>query len=76
MVTAATSPHVSGEAVGVGRSVATAWLSQHGAEYGLCRIHRNEPWYCELRTNAIDRRCLRIYADPTHRTLGSGSDRR
>ncbi|WP_198679172.1 D-alanyl-D-alanine carboxypeptidase family protein [Thermomonospora amylolytica] len=64
VVTAATSPHMSGEAVGIGRSVATAWLSQHGAEYGLCRIHRNEPWHYELRTNAIDRRACAFMPTP------------
>ncbi|MGP4048050.1 M15 family metallopeptidase [Streptomyces sp. 2A115] len=66
VATAATSPHVSGDAVDVGRSDATEWLSEHGAEYGLCQIYRNEPWHYELRTNAIDRDCPRMYADPTH----------
>jgi hypothetical protein len=65
VATAATSPHVSGDAVDIGHSDATAWLSKHGAEYGLCQIYRNEPWHYELRTNAIDRGCPRMYADPT-----------
>lgn len=65
VATAATSPHVSGDAVDIGRSDATAWLSEHGAEYGLCQIYRNEPWHYELRTTAIDRGCPRMYADPT-----------
>ncbi|MGP4087493.1 M15 family metallopeptidase [Streptomyces sp. KR55] len=65
VATAATSPHVSGDAVDIGRSDATAWLSEHGAEYGLCQIYRNEPWHYELRTNAIDRGCPRMYANPT-----------
>ncbi|WP_461062302.1 M15 family metallopeptidase [Streptomyces pseudoechinosporeus] len=65
VATAATSPHVSGDAVDIGRSDATAWLSEHGAEYGLCQIYRNEPWHYELRTEAIDRGCPRMYADPT-----------
>jgi hypothetical protein len=65
VATAATSPHVSGDAVDIGRSNATAWLSEHGAEYGLCQIYKNEPWHYELRTHAIDRGCPRMYADPT-----------
>jgi len=65
VATAETSPHVSGDAVDVGRSDATEWLSEHGAEYGLCEIYRNEPWHYELRTDAIDHGCPRPYADPT-----------
>ena len=65
VATAATSPHVSGDAVDIGHSDATAWLSKHGAEYGLCQIYSNEPWHYELRTNAIDRGCPRMYGDPT-----------
>ncbi len=66
VATASTSPHVSGEAVDIGGSAATAWLSGHGAEYGLCQIYRNEPWHYELSTDAIDdRACPRMYADPT-----------
>jgi zinc D-Ala-D-Ala carboxypeptidase len=60
-----TSPHVSGDAIDIGNSNATGWLSDHGVEYGLCQIYRNEPWHYELRTNAIDRGCPRMYADPT-----------
>jgi D-alanyl-D-alanine carboxypeptidase len=60
-----TSRHVSGDAVDIGRSDATTWLSRHGAAYGLCRIYGNEPWHYELRTNAIDHGCPRTYADPT-----------
>ena len=44
-----TSAHVSGEAVDIGRSDAAAWLSDHGADYGLCQIYSNEPWHYELR---------------------------
>jgi hypothetical protein len=51
-------------AIDIGHSSATAWLSEHGAEYGLCQIYRNEPWHYELRTDAIDRGRLRMYADP------------
>jgi D-alanyl-D-alanine carboxypeptidase len=65
VATAATSPHVSGDAVDLGHSDATDWLSAHGARYGLCPIYRNEPWHYELRTDAIDRGCPRMYADPT-----------
>jgi hypothetical protein len=61
-----TSPHVSGNAVDIGRSDATAWLSRHGAKYGLCQIYKNEPWHYELRPAAIDHGCPPMYADPTH----------
>ena len=65
VATAATSPHVSGDAVDIGHSDATEWLSRHGAEYGLCRIYLNEPWHYELRTDAMDHGCPRMYANPT-----------
>jgi zinc D-Ala-D-Ala carboxypeptidase len=61
-----TSAHVSGDAVDIGHSDATAWLSEHGAEYGLCQIYSNEPWHYELRPEAIDHGCPFMYADPTH----------
>ena len=61
-----TSAHVSGDAVDIGHSDATAWLSRHGAKYGLCQIYRNEPWHYELRPKAIDHGCPPMYADPTH----------
>jgi hypothetical protein len=61
-----TSAHVSGGAVDIGHSDATAWLSKHGAEYGLCEIYSNEPWHYELRPEAIDHGCPPMYADPTH----------
>jgi zinc D-Ala-D-Ala carboxypeptidase len=60
-----TSAHVSGDAVDIGPSDATAWLSEHGAEYGLCRIYGNEPWHYELRPEAIDKGCPSMYGDPT-----------
>jgi D-alanyl-D-alanine carboxypeptidase len=66
VATADTSPHVSGDAIDIGPSVATAWLSEHGAEYGLCQIYGNEPWHYELRPEAIDHGCPPMYADPTH----------
>jgi len=65
VATADTSPHVSGDAIDVGHADATAWLSEHGAEYGLCQIYSNEPWHYELRAEAIDHRCPPMYADPT-----------
>jgi zinc D-Ala-D-Ala carboxypeptidase len=66
VATADTSPHVSGDAVDIGPFDATAWLSEHGAEYGLCQIYSNEPWHYELRPEAIDHGCPPMYADPTH----------
>jgi len=65
VATAATSAHVSGGAVDIGHVDATAWLSEHGAVYGLCQIYSNESWHYELRTDAIDRGCPPMYADPT-----------
>jgi zinc D-Ala-D-Ala carboxypeptidase len=65
VATVDTSPHVSGDAIDIGKSRATAWLSDHGAEYGLCQIYSNEPWHYELRTAAVDQGCPRRYADPT-----------
>jgi zinc D-Ala-D-Ala carboxypeptidase len=66
VATAETSAHVSGDAVDIGDSDATAWLSEHGAEYGLCQIYSNEPWHYELRPEAVDHGCPPMYADPTH----------
>ena len=66
VATAETSAHVSGDAVDIEHSDATAWLSEHGAEYGLCQIYSNEPWHYELRPEAIDHGCPPMYADPTH----------
>jgi hypothetical protein len=65
VATPETSAHVSGEAVDIGPSDAEAWLSEHGAAYGLCRIYRNEPWHYELRPDAVDDGCPPMYADPT-----------
>jgi D-alanyl-D-alanine carboxypeptidase len=65
VATAETSPHVSGDGVDIGPSDATAWLSEHGAAYGLCQIYGNEPWHYELRPEAIDHGCPPMYADPT-----------
>jgi hypothetical protein len=61
-----TSAHVSGDAVDVGPSGAAVWLKEHGAEYGLCQIYRNEPWHYELRPTTAKDGCPPMYADPTH----------
>ena len=61
-----TSAHVSGDAVDIGPSGAAAWLSEHGAAYGLCQIYGNEAWHFELRPEAVDQGCPPTYADPTH----------
>jgi D-alanyl-D-alanine carboxypeptidase len=66
VATADTSPHVSGDAIDIGDSDATAWLSDHGAGYGLCQIYGNEPWHYELRPEAVGQGCPSMYADPTH----------
>ncbi len=60
-----TSAHVSGDAVDIGPPAAAAWLSRHGAAYGLCQIYRNEPWHYELRPDAVAHGCPPMYADPT-----------
>jgi zinc D-Ala-D-Ala carboxypeptidase len=60
-----TSAHVSGDAVDIGPSAGAAWLSEHGAAYGLCQIYGNEPWHYELRPEAIAHGCPAMYADPT-----------
>jgi zinc D-Ala-D-Ala carboxypeptidase len=61
-----TSAHVSGDAVDIGPPGAAAWLSEHGAAYGLCRIYGNEPWHYELRPGAADHGCPAPYADAAH----------
>ena len=66
VATPETSPHVAGHAIDIGRSDATAWLSEHGAKYGLCQIYKNEPWHYELRPDAMTDGCPPMYADPRH----------
>ena len=66
VATASTSAHVSGDAVDIGSADATGWLSEHGADFGLCQIYRNEPWHYELRPEAIGGRCPRMYVDSAH----------
>lgn len=57
VATPETSEHVSGNAVDIGSFDATAWLAEHGADYGLCRTYRNEPWHFELRPEASQSGC-------------------
>ena len=45
------STHVTGDAVDIGYTDADSWLSQHGADYGLCQTFSNEMWHFELATN-------------------------
>ena len=66
VATPGTSAHESGAAVDIGHSDAAVWLSEHGAPYGLCQVYGNEPWHYELRPEAVDHGCPRVYADPTH----------
>ena len=73
VATPTTSAHVSGDAVDIGRSDAAAWLSEHGAEYGLCQIYGNERWHYELRPEARAHGCPPC--TPTLRTIrGCSSD--
>jgi zinc D-Ala-D-Ala carboxypeptidase len=65
VATPTTSAHVTGDAVDIGHDDARAWLSTHGASYGLCQVYRNEPWHYELRPEAVDHGCPPSYADPT-----------
>lgn len=60
------SAHVSGDAIDIGPPRAAAWLSTHGARYGLCRIYQNEPWHFELRLDAIENGSPAMYPDPTY----------
>ena len=78
VATPETSAHVRGEAVDIGPVDAAAWLSEHGAGYGLCQIYRNEPWHYELRPDAIKHGCPPMYADPAHdpRLRGKATSRR
>ena len=60
-----TSAHVSGDAIDIGPSGAAAWLSAHGAAYGLCQVYGNEAWHFELRPEAVAQGCPPMYPDPT-----------
>jgi zinc D-Ala-D-Ala carboxypeptidase len=66
VASANTSAHVSGDAVDIGPFDATAWLSEHGARYGLCQIYRNESWHYELRPQATNHGCPPMLNGPTH----------
>lgn len=65
VATPETSAHVSGDAVDIGPAEGAAWLSVHGARYGLCRTYDNEPWHFELHPGAVGVRCPATYPDPT-----------
>ncbi|MCR6482943.1 M15 family metallopeptidase [Amycolatopsis sp. OK19-0408] len=65
VATPETSAHVRGLAVDIGPPAAAAWLSEHGAAYGLCRVYRNEPWHFELCPEAAEGGCPPMYADPS-----------
>ncbi|WP_439592871.1 M15 family metallopeptidase [Microbacterium sp.] len=65
VATAATSLHVSGDAVDVGSYDAMEWLAEHGAAYGLCDVYDNEPWHFELHPDAAANGCPPTYRDPT-----------
>jgi zinc D-Ala-D-Ala carboxypeptidase len=65
VATPGTSAHERGNAVDLGQSNGTAWLSKYGAKYGLCQIYSNEPWHYELRPDAVDHGCPPTYTDPT-----------
>ena len=56
---------MTGGLIDIGPSEAAAWLSEHGARYGLCQIYANEPWHYELRPEAAARGCPPPYDDPT-----------
>jgi hypothetical protein len=66
VATPATSAHVSGDAVDMENADAMAWLSEHGAPYGLCQIYANEPWHYELRPEAIQHGCPPMYPDAAY----------
>ena len=61
-----TSRHVTGDAVDIGPTDATSWLSQHGADSGLCQIFANEIWHYELATT-LDGRCPAMLPDGNSR---------
>jgi D-alanyl-D-alanine carboxypeptidase len=65
VATPETSAHVRGDAVDIGSWDAATWLSDHGDAYGLCQIYGNEGWHFELRPEAPESGCPRMFADPT-----------
>ena len=48
------------------RPTPTSWLSQHGADYGLCQIYANEVWHFELATTPGGQ-CPEMYPDSSYR---------
>ena len=66
VATATTSAHLSGDAVDIGPFEATAWLSERGANYGLCQIYGNESWHYELRPEATSHGCPLMFVGPGH----------
>ena len=65
VATADTSPHVWGNAIDLGPETAQLWLSENGADWGLCQIYGNEPWHFEYRGEALVGGCPAMYSDPT-----------
>lgn len=61
---AASSEHVTGDAVDVGPTDAAYWLSRYGEDYGLCRTYENEVWHYELRSGRV---CPDLVADASER---------
>lgn len=59
------SNHVRGIAIDIGPRAAAAWLTQHGADYGLCRTYSNEWWHFEYRAEwAAQQSCPAPQDDP------------
>jgi D-alanyl-D-alanine carboxypeptidase len=65
VATPTTSEHVKGDAIDIGEWNAAEWLGDHGAAYGLCQVYGNEAWHFELRPEAVDSGCPRMFHDPT-----------
>ena len=42
-----------GLAADIGTPATAAWLSRHGAAFGLCRAYGDEPWHFEYRPDWI-----------------------
>jgi hypothetical protein len=61
------SAHVTGDAVDIGPTDADDWLSQHGADYGLCQIFANEIWHFELATTPGGQ-CPEMLPDSSYRS--------
>ncbi|HYJ74182.1 MAG TPA: D-alanyl-D-alanine carboxypeptidase family protein, partial [Kineosporiaceae bacterium] len=47
------STHVRGLAADIGTPATAAWLTRHGAAFGLCRAYGDEPWHFEYRPDWI-----------------------